>query len=188
MNAVGFAVAVIFGLMLAENRVSRRHEHALRMAGALEPPGDVYRALAVAYPASFLLMGVEGIWRTAAAGGTGTAAAGPSWAASGVVLFAASKALKYWAIRTLGDRWSFRVLVQPGRPLVTSGPYRYLAHPNYVGVVGELAGAAMMVGARISGPLALAVFAVLLRIRIRFEERALGDARARRHDVTTSGT
>ena len=106
--------------------------------------------------------------------GTGKAGyAGDGGPASGALLFVAAKALKYWAIWSLGERWSFKVYVQPGRPLVDTGPYRYVAHPNYIGVVGELAGTAMMVGARWSGPLALVAIGLLLRARIRFEERAL---------------
>jgi methyltransferase len=171
MSGVALVTAVIIGVMLAENRLSRRNERALRASGAVLPPGDVFRALAVLYPASFLAMGVEGAWRASVAPGAATD--GPSWAASGVLLFVASKALKYWAIHALGDRWSFRVLVQPGRPLVTSGPYRYVAHPNYVAVVGELAGAAMMVGARVTGPVMLVAFGIVLWRRLRFEQRAL---------------
>ena len=93
--------------------------------------------------------------------------------ASGVVLFAASKVLKYWAIRSLGERWSFRVLVQPGRPLVRTGPYAFDAHPNYVAVVGELVATAMMVGAPVSGPIMLVVFGVVLWRRVQFESSVL---------------
>ncbi|HUL75272.1 MAG TPA: isoprenylcysteine carboxylmethyltransferase family protein [Vicinamibacterales bacterium] len=172
MSFVAFVAAVIVGLMLAENRHSRRHEAILRRQGAVEPPGDVYGALAVLYPAAFLLMAVEGAWRAAAPQLPATALE-PSWAAAGVLLFVASKGLKYWAIRTLGERWTFRVLVLPGRPLVTTGPYRYVDHPNYIAVVGELVGAAMMLGARVSGPIMLGVFGVALWARVRFESRAL---------------
>jgi methyltransferase len=172
MNQVAFITALIFGMMIVETRISRRNERALRLGGALEPSGDVYRAMAFLYPAAFFLMGLEGAWRGATADrGSLTE---PSWQASGVGLFIASKALKYWAIRSLGDRWSFRVLVVPGRPLVTSGPYRYVAHPNYIAVVGELASAAMMVGARVAGPVMLALFSVVLWKRVQLESRALG--------------
>ena len=51
------------------------------------------------------------------------------------------------------------MIVVPGDRLVTTGPYRYLRHPNYVGVVGELVGAAMMTGALFTGPIAVFVFA-----------------------------
>ncbi|MCC7009167.1 MAG: hypothetical protein IT184_10145 [Acidobacteria bacterium] len=177
MNAVAFVIALIFGLMLAEQRASARHEQQLRAEGAIEPPGDVYRALALTYPAAFLIMGLEGIWR---ASHQAAAAGGPSWAASGVVLFVVSKMLKYWAIRALGHRWSFRVLVLPGRPLVSDGPYRYVDHPNYIAVIGELVATALMVGARVTGPIAGAGFGIVLWRRWRFERRVLADARAKR--------
>ncbi|MFI5178373.1 MAG: isoprenylcysteine carboxylmethyltransferase family protein [Vicinamibacterales bacterium] len=173
MNFVAFVAAVVFGLMLAENRHSRRNEAILRGRGALEPPGDVYRALAVLYPAAFLAMAVEGAWRALTGLPASPSAPEPSWAAAGVLLFVASKGLKYWAVRTLGERWTFRVMVLPGRPLVTTGPYRYVDHPNYIAVVGELVGAAMMLGARVSGPIMLAAFGVALWARIRFESRIL---------------
>jgi methyltransferase len=174
VNFVAFVAALIVGLMLAENRHSRRHEAILRSRGAVEPPGDVYWALAWLYPAAFLLMALEGLWRAqTTALPASPSGPGPSWAAAGILLFAASKGLKYWAIRTLGERWTFRVLVLPGRPLVATGPYRYVDHPNYIAVVGELVGAAMMLGARVSGPIMLGVFGIALWARIRFESRIL---------------
>jgi methyltransferase len=179
MNAIVFATAMIFGLMLAEMRVSRANEATLRAQGAIVPPGDVYTPLAWLYPAAFLVMGIEGAWRAHAAGLTGWAVfaapadGSPSWPAAGVLLFAAAKALKYWAIRTLGERWTFRVIVQPGKPLITTGPYRFVDHPNYIGVVGELVGAAMMLGARVFGPVMTIVFGIALWARLRFERRIL---------------
>ena len=175
MSGVAFVAAVIVGLMLAEQRVSRAHERALRAAGAIEPPGDVYPLMAWLYPAAFVCMILEGAWRTAMPPVPG----GPSWMAAGVLLMVASKLLKYWAIGSLGDRWSFRVLVLPGRPLVTTGPYRYVSHPNYIAVLGELVSTAMMMRAAVSGPLAVAAFAAVLWARIRVEERALAEAAPR---------
>jgi methyltransferase len=172
VNVVAFVFALVIGLLLAETRLSAANERRLQASGARRPDGDVYRALAVLYPASFLAMGLEGMWRAAHAPAT-PVAGHPSWLAAGIVLFAASKALKYWAVRALGERWSFRVYVQPGAPLVTTGPYRYVAHPNYIAVMGELAGAAMMGGAVIAGPIAIVAFAIVLRARVRFENRVL---------------
>ena len=62
-----------------------------------------------------------------------------------------------------------------GRPLVTGGPYRLMRHPNYLGVAGELAGAALMAHAPIAGVISLVVFGTLMLARIRVEERALGE-------------
>ena len=54
-----------------------------------------------------------------------------------LVLVVLAQALRWWCIRTLGVRWNTRVIVVPGLPLVTGGPYRWLRHPNYVAVVVE---------------------------------------------------
>ena len=72
----------------------------------------------------------------------------------GLALFGLAKALKVWAISSLGSRWSYRVLVVPGEPLVATGPYRFISHPNYLAVVGEIASVAAIVWAPITGMLA----------------------------------
>ena len=92
---------------------------------------------------------------------------------AGALLLTASKALKFWAIVSLGWRWTFRVLVVPGAPLVDHGPYAVLRHPNYVAVIGELVSMAVLVNASVTGPLVMVLFSVLLRSRISVENRAL---------------
>ena len=164
MKAQMFVLAAIIGLMAAEWRVSIQHDARLSEMGATDPPEPQYWMLAVAYPAAFLLMGVEAWWRHAGIGGAFV---------SGALLFIAAKALKYWAIGSLGVRWTFRVRVLRGAPLVATGPYRYIPHPNYVAVAGELVAAALMMGAFVAGPVMTFVFCVLMWRRIRFEERAL---------------
>ncbi len=166
----GFVLAVVIGMLAAEWVVSMRHERWLRAHGAVEPPGDPYRALAIVYPAAFVLMGLEGLWR---AGGDAGAGGGPAWGVSGALLFLAGKGLKYWAIGHLRERWTFKVLVVPGLPLVRSGPYRYVDHPNYIAIVGELAGMALMVHAWWTGPVMTALFLLVLRRRLRVEVEAL---------------
>jgi methyltransferase len=158
-------IIAVFVLMLAEWRLSGSNERALRAQGAFEPPDDVHQSMAWAYPVSFLAMGLEGLF------------AGPpprTVMMAGLVIFAAAKAVKYWAIASLGSRWTFRVLVLPGAPLVTRGPYAWIRHPNYLGVVGELLGVALMAGAAVTGVLAIVGFATLIRRRIVTENRALG--------------
>ena len=88
-------------------------------------------------------------------------------------MFALAKALKWWAILSLGQFWTFRVIVVPQAPLVVSGPYRCMRHPNYVGVIGELAGVAFMTAAWIAGPITTAGFVSLIVKRIEVETRAL---------------
>jgi methyltransferase len=95
---------------------------------------------------------------------------------AGGALFVFAKALKWWAILSLGPFWTFRVIVVPGARLVASGPYRWLRHPNYVGVMGELAGVALMTGAWLSGVAGIATFGWLVIRRISIETRALREA------------
>ena len=167
-----FVIGVVLGLLLAETRLSRRQEAALRARGAREPSGDPYAALALIYPLAFLVMGAEGLWRASVPAAV-PALMAPSWAAAGALLFLASKGLKYWAISHLGDRWTFRILVLPGAPLVATGPYRHVRHPNYVAVFGELVGMCLLMAAWATGPLLTLAFAIALRRRVRVESRAL---------------
>jgi len=171
-------LSVVIGVLLAETRLSMRNETALRARGAVEPKGDVYVALSVIYPAAFLLMGAEGVWRGSQVANSAAGAMSPAWWVSGIVLMVASKALKYWAIANLRERWTFKVLVLPEVALVRSGPYRYVDHPNYIAVFGELAGMALMMSAWIGGPVSMLAFALALRVRMRVETRALHAGRA----------
>ncbi len=87
-----------------------------------------------------------------------------------------AQALRWWAIATLGERWSTRILVVPGEPPVIRGPYRWLRHPNYLAVILEMALVPLAWGAwRIAVVFSLGN-ALLLALRIPAEERALGNA------------
>ena len=167
MIRLSLILGVVFIPMLLEARRSRRNEAWLRRRGAVEPPDDVFGVMQLAYPLCFLLMAGEGAIRG------GAPPAGTMW---GGALFVAGKGLKYWAIATLGRRWTFRVLVIPGAPRILAGPYRWLRHPNYAGVVGELAGVGLLANAPIAGLLSILGFGALMLARVRVEEAAL-DAR-----------
>jgi methyltransferase len=97
-------------------------------------------------------------------------------AAPALVGALAAQALRYWAISTLGDRWNTRIIVIPGEPLVTRGPYRYLRHPNYVAVALELACVPLVHGGWVTALAFSAANALVLRTRIRAEEAALAEA------------
>lgn len=159
------ALGVVLLAMIGEALHAARNERALLSQGAVEPAGDVYKTMRWAYPLCFIAMAIEAAMR-------GTPP--PSLFRVGIVLFVFAKALKYWAIATLGPRWTFRVLVLPSAPLVVTGPYVYVRHPNYVAVVGELIGGAVMFAAPLAGVLALLGFGWLMLRRIAVEDRALG--------------
>lgn len=160
-----FLLALAFVPMLFESRLSARHTAALRQAGAREPADDVLPMMQLIYPTAFVAMAAEAWIRDTRVG---------AWFAAGAVVFALAKGIKYWAMATLGGRWTFRVLVPPDASRIATGPYRFMRHPNYLGVMGELAGMALMAAAPLAGSVALIAFAALIAARIRVEERALG--------------
>lgn len=155
-------LTIVATSMLVEARRAAANERAQRSRGGIEPSDDVYQLMQIAYPGIFVAMLAEGAMRGVTFGG---------WFAVGLAIFAAAKLLKWWAIATLGPLWTFRVIVVPGSASVDTGPYRIMRHPNYVAVVGEIVGVAVMMRANVSGPIALLVFGTLLLRRISVENR-----------------
>lgn len=151
-------------MMLAELWLSISNERVLLANGALQADDPVYAVMRPAYPGVFIAMAIEGAI-------TGVEP-GPAVFAGVAVMFIA-KALKFWAIASLGTRWTYKVLVMPALPLVSGGPYQWMRHPNYVAVVGELIAMALMTHARVTGPLGTLFFGWLLWRRITAEERAM---------------
>lgn len=100
------------------------------------------------------------------------------WSAIAVVV--AAQGLRWWCIATLGKQWNTRVIVVPGLPLVETGPYRWVRHPNYVAVVAEGLALPLIHSAWVTALAFTALNAVLLlRARIPVEERALADLAGR---------
>jgi methyltransferase len=161
----GVTILAMLLIMAGEAVLSSFNERLLRSRGAIEPPDDVINWMRLAYPGAFIAMFVEGAL-------TGPAPANVLM--GGLALLGFAKALKLWAISSLGTRWSYRVLVLPGEPLVVKGPYRFISHPNYVAVVGEIVSVALIVWAPFTGALSALGFGALMLTRIGVEDRALG--------------
>ncbi|MBT5570156.1 MAG: hypothetical protein HOJ90_02950 [Alphaproteobacteria bacterium] len=94
-----------------------------------------------------------------------------------LVVFIALQLGRVWVLTSLGRYWTTRIITVPGRPLVKRGPFRFVRHPNYLIVQGE-----MIVVPLIAGVWELAIFfgianAVVLAVRIRAEERAISERR-----------
>ena len=164
LSPVDVGFIAVFAPMIAEATLSAGHERVLRARGAVEPEGDVFKAMQVAYPGCFLVLLAEGAIRAV------------DWDALvtiGASLFVLAKALKYGAIASLGERWTFRVLVPPGSTTTRRGPYRWIDHPNYVDVAGELIGVAIAMHAFMTAVPVVAAFVYLMWRRVGVEEKAL---------------
>ncbi len=151
--------------------LSRRNARQARAAGAVEAGRGHYPVM-VAFHTLFLVSCAAEVLLVPRSfpGAVG-------WAALGAALLA--QGLRYWAVASLGARWNTRVLVWPGLPPVTSGPYRFLRHPNYLAVVVELVAVPLVYGAWVTAVVFSLGNLVLLTVRIRSEERALGPSWAK---------
>ena len=90
-----------------------------------------------------------------------------------LLLVVASQALRWWCIATLGRRWNTRVIVVPDLPLVRSGPYRFLRHPNYVAVVVEGLALPLVHACWVTALVFTVANAFVLAVRLRVENAAL---------------
>jgi methyltransferase len=89
-------------------------------------------------------------------------------------LFIFAQGLRYWCIASLGRFWNTRILVIPGRQLISKGPYQYLKHPNYVAVAIELIAVPLIFDATVTAAIAtLCNVGLILGIRIPLEEQSL---------------
>lgn len=93
-----------------------------------------------------------------------------------LAVFVVLQGLRGWVIATLGPRWTTRIIVLPGAPLVATGPYKYLSHPNYVVVAAEIVVLPLALGLPLTALVFTVLNALVLGIRIRAENSALAMA------------
>ena len=152
---------------LAELRISRRNESRLREQGAREHAPKHFIAMQLLHTLWLASTVLE------------VTLLRPSfqpWVSGlAAVCFGIGQGLRYAAIHALGGRWTVRVLTLPGAAPVTRGIYRYLRHPNYLGVVMEIAALPLMHSAWRSAVIFSLANAALLAVRIRNEEQALSE-------------
>ncbi len=158
-------VAAVAVQRLFEMRRSRRHERWLRANGAIERASWQVPLMAALHGAWLVGMCVE-VWLLAPP-------FRPRVAAIALAVFACGQGLRLLAMRALGSRWTIRILTLPFEPPVTTGVYRHLRHPNYLGVILEIAALPLVHGAIWTSAIASVANAALLVWRIRAEERAL---------------
>ena len=164
MSAAILVLLLVTMQRLAELWLSARNTRRLLARGAREVGASHY-PLIVAVHAAWL----AALW----------------WLAPGrpidwiwLALFVVLQALRLWVIASLGERWTTRIIVLPGAPLVRRGPYRFLSHPNYAVVIGEIAVLPLVFGLWAVALIFSLLNAAALLVRIRAENAALASASA----------
>lgn len=155
---------------LLELRIAGRNRRRLLARGAVEAGAGHYPWMVLLHTLWLVACPLE-VW-------LGGRPFLPALAAVAFALFLGSMALRYWVIATLAGRWTTRVLVLPGAPPIASGPYRFTRHPNYLAVIVEIASLPLVHTAWVTALVFSLADALLLRVRIRTEERALSEASA----------
>ena len=159
MTLAVLILALVTLQRLGELWLSHRNTRRLLAKGAVEHGAGHY-PLAIAVHAAWL----AALW----------------WLAPGrdvnlwlLGLYLLIQAARAWVLATLGPRWTTRIIVLPGAPLVRTGPYRFVNHPNYVVVALEIAVLPLVFGLWELALLFTVLNAAVLTIRIREEDRAL---------------
>ena len=155
--------AVLLGYLtlqrLAELWWARQNEARLLAAGGIEY-GRSHLALIVLLHAAW----IAGMWALAF---------DRTVSAVYLALFVVLQIVRFWVLVTLGRRWTIRIIVVPGEHLVARGPYRWLRHPNYAVIIGEIAVVPLALGLPIYALVFSILNAAVLAIRIRAENAAL---------------
>lgn len=168
-------VAVALG-RLAELRIASRNFRNLVARGGKEAGAEHYRWMVLLHVLFLAACPLEvwGLDRPFL----------PALAVVMLVLLVLAAMLRWWVISSLAGRWTTRVVVLPGMPPVTRGPYRFLRHPNYLAVIVEIFSLPLVHTAWLTALVFSLSNAVLLRARIRAEEAAL--ARASNYEAAFS--
>jgi len=157
-----YAIMVFVTLQrLAELVIAARNTRALKAQGAIEIGASHYPVM-IALHGTWLLV----LWATVGGRPVNLPLLG---------VFALLQALRIWVLVTLGSRWTTRIIVLRGAPLVTGGPFRILRHPNYCVVIGEIAVLPLVFGLVWVAIAYSLLNAAMLWVRIGVEHRALYD-------------
>lgn len=159
MTLAAIILALVTLQRLAELIVARRNTRALLARGAYEAAPGHYPLIVAVHVGWLLTL----FW---------LAPGKPiSWPL--MALFLLLQAGRLWVLATLGERWTTRIIVLPGAPLVAKGPFRFVQHPNYLIVAAEIAVLPLAFGLWEVALLFSSLNAAVLVIRIRAEEKAL---------------
>jgi methyltransferase len=163
VNPLSAAVLALVTLQrLAELALARRNTRRLLEQGGVEVAPGHYPAI-VALHAAWL----AGLWLLALPRAPNLAL---------LAAFCVLQAGRAWVLAALGPRWTTRIVVVPGAPLVRSGPYRFLSHPNYLVVAGEILILPLAFGLPLFAAVFSALNALVLWVRIGAEDAALRGA------------
>jgi len=151
--------------MLFELRISMRNSGDLIRKGAIEIGHSILPVMIMMYIVMYIGSAIEFVlsppqlpfW----------------WIILFLIVFALAKGLKFWAVSTLGEYWTMKLLIVPESKVVTGGPYRWIRHPNYIAVLLEIAATTLLGKSFVTFGVVFFSFLIVLWHRIKLEEEGL---------------
>jgi methyltransferase len=151
---------------ILELAICRRNRKRLYARGAIEYGKGHYPLMVALHVSFYVSLVLEYAFVSA-----GWDRRWPIWLA----LLLAAEVGRVWVMSSLGPYWNTRIVLVPGAEMVRKGPYRFIRHPNYVVIVVELLSVSMLCGAYMTAAVFTVLNLLMLRVRIREEERALAE-------------
>jgi methyltransferase len=158
-------LAAVGVLRLVELRISRKHQERMLTQGALRVPEPHFKWIVVVHTGVLVSAALEVVLLHRPFL--------PLLAAATFILFLASNLMRLWVVRALGDLWSVQVMDSTRIGVVTTGPFRFVRHPNYTGVILEMISLPLIHTAWITALATSVGYSIALSLRIRAEETVL---------------
>ena len=167
ISVIAFLVLLLAvgALRLVELRISKQHQREMMGRGAAKVEEPRFRWMVLLHTAVLVGSAVEVVFLHRPFI--------PILAAVMFAVFLAANAVRWWVIRTLGEHWNVQVVDSTGLGVVTSGPFRFVRHPNYAAVFAEMIALPLIHTAWITAVVGTVAHVLVLRMRLATEERVL---------------
>lgn len=158
-------LAAVGVLRLVELRISRQHQERMLSLGAVRVPEQHFKWMVVVHTGVLVGAALEVVFLRRPFL--------PLLGATMLLLFLASNLMRFWVVRTLGNLWNVQVMDSTRIGVVTTGPFRFVRHPNYTGVILEMISLPLIHTAWITALATSVGYSIALSLRIRAEEKVL---------------
>lgn len=156
---------VVAALRIVELRISKRHQKDLKAQGAAQAKDPIFPVMAMFHTLVLVGAAVEVVFLHRPFL--------PALAIPMIALFVLANIVRWWVIRTLGQHWNVEVMDSTRLGVITTGPFRYVRHPNYAAVFVEMIALPLIHTAWITAVVGAIAHVVVLSVRLSAEERVL---------------
>ena len=158
-------LAAVAAMRVFELRISKKHQRGMTARGASRVKDPNFRWMALFHTLVLVGAAAEVVFLHR-----------PFIPALGfpmIALFVLANFVRWWVIRTLGEHWNVQVMDSTKLGVITTGPFRYVRHPNYAAVFIEMIALPLIHTAWITALAGAIAHVGVLALRLSTEERVL---------------